>query len=79
MSNLEMLDAIGVPEFFVTRVGAIEDAGEGMVRVVRCVERHRVLVPVYSTITPACHILKVAPDLMAFARKILLEHVGGSH
>lgn len=74
-----MLDTIGVPEFFVTHAGSIEDAGDGLVRVVRCVVRHGVLVPVYSTISPACHVLKLARDLDVFARKILQEHAGASH
>ena len=79
VGSLEMLDTIGVPEFFVTHIGAVEDAGDGLVRVVRCVVRHGALVPVYSTISPACHILRLAPNVMDFARKILQEHGGASH
>ena len=75
-----MLDAVGIPEFFVTHVGEIEDAGDGLVRVVRCVQRHNVLVPVYSMISPACHILKLSPDVMEFARKVLREqYAAASH
>lgn len=74
-----MLDTIGVPEFFVTHIGAIEDAGDGLVRVVRCVVRHGALVPVYSTISPACHVLRLAPEVMDFARKVLKEQYAASH
>jgi len=75
-----MLDTIGVPEFFVTHVGAIEEAGDGLMRVVSCVQRHRALVPVYSKVIPACHVLRLAPELIDFARKVLLEQrVGANH
>lgn len=73
-----MLDTFGIPEYFVTHVGSIEDAGGGMIRIVRCVERGGVLIPVFSSVTPALAILKISPTLIDFAQKSLLM-VGAAH
>ena len=50
---MEMLDCVGIPEFFVTKVGKVEPAGGNCVRVYMCVERDGVLVPIYAVIMPA--------------------------
>ena len=66
----QFLDCVGVPEYFATHMGAIEDAGAGMVRFVRCISRHGVLIPVFSCVTPA---LGLVVDLVAvreFAKKV---------
>lgn len=54
----EMLDATNLQEIFTTHLGALEDAGDGMVRVIRCIKRNDLLVPVAVLIIPAMNILK---------------------
>lgn len=73
MTRQEMLDSYSVPEYYVDRLGEIEDAGNGMMRIVRCVERHGILVPVFSYISPATSHLSLAPMFQAFAFKMLRE------
>jgi len=53
MGKMEMMDTFGVPEFFADHIGAIEDVGNGMIRVIKCVRRQGTLIPVYSFICPA--------------------------
>jgi hypothetical protein len=55
-----MIDTFGVPEYYSDRIGDIEDAGNGMIRVVRCIERHGVLIPVFSLVTPAIAMLRTS-------------------
>jgi hypothetical protein len=50
-----------------------------MIRVVRCIERHGVLIPVLSTVSPALSVLKLSKDANDFARSILREHAGADH
>jgi hypothetical protein len=79
MGRSEMLDDVHVQEIFYTHIGSIEDAGSGMIRIVRCVERHGLLVPVLSTVSPAISVLKLSKDANDFARRILREHIGADH
>jgi hypothetical protein len=79
MGRPEMLDDAHVQEIFYTHIGSIEDAGSGMIRIVRCVERHGFLIPVLSTVSPAISVLKLSKDANDFARKILREHAGADH
>lgn len=79
MGRPEMLDDAHVQEVFYTHIGAIEDAGSGLVRIVRCIERHGVLVPVLSTVSPAISVLKLSKDANDFARMILREHAEAAH
>lgn len=79
MGKLEMLDDAHVQEIFYTHIGSIEDAGSGMIRIVRCIERHGVLVPVISTVCPAISALKLSKDANEFARMILREHAEAAH
>lgn len=76
--RVEMLDAIGVPEYFSTHTGDIEDAGGGMVRVIRCIERHGVLVPVYSAVAPAESMLRTGPEIREFCLR-MLKGAGARH
>jgi hypothetical protein len=69
----EMLDTFGVPEFYSDHVGAIEDAGSGMIRIVRCIERGGVLIPVFSCIVPALTVLKDAPRFRDVAMRVTME------
>jgi hypothetical protein len=70
MTEPVMLDTFGVPEFFSTDVGAIEDAGDGMIRLIRCVKRNGVLIPVFSFVTPALAMLAIGPTIRAVAMQI---------
>lgn len=76
---MEMLDCIGIPEFFTTHIGAIEDAGGGMMRVIRCIERNGVLIPVVSCVTPALSLLRSGVMLSEAAQKIACREIGAAH
>ena len=65
----QFLDCVGVPEFFVTHIGAIEDAGSGMVRTIRCIKRSGVLIPIVSCIVPALAMLEAQAIIKEIARK----------
>jgi hypothetical protein len=67
----QLLDTFGVPEYYSDRLGAIEDAGSGMVRTVRCIERHGVLIPVFSCVTPALVLLKDGPRFREMCLQII--------
>jgi hypothetical protein len=60
MNEMEMADAFGVPEFFVTTLGRIESAGGGCVRAYMCAERGGLLVPQYMTVMPMRHMIDAA-------------------
>jgi hypothetical protein len=49
----QMLDGIGVPEFFYTTIGKTEDAGGGCVRIYCCIERGGMLIPQLTVVMPA--------------------------
>lgn len=68
-----MADAFGVPEFFVTHVGEIEDAGGGNVRVFRCIKRCGVLIPVFSLVTPTFSMIPQAKEIMDAARNLVVQ------
>ena len=78
MAERQVLDCIGVPEYFTTHIGAMEDAGNGMIRVVRCIERGGVLIPVLSVVTPAVSVLQDAPRFREMAKKIAMGGLAGS-
>jgi len=65
----QVLDTFGVPEYYADRLAEAEDAGNGMVRCVRCVERHGILVPVYSVVVPAFTLIQESPRLREIANK----------
>jgi len=66
----QVLDCLGIPEFYSDRLGALEDAGYGMMRVVRCVEHHGVLVPVFSFVLPAVAVLHDYTQYRDMAQRI---------
>jgi hypothetical protein len=68
-----MIDTFGVPEYWSDKLGALEDAGNGMLRTVRCIERNGVLVPVFSCVMPAIAVLKDGPRY----RETCMKIVGG--
>lgn len=78
-AQLEMLDAINAPEFYTTHTGLIEDAGDGAIRVIRCVKRGGVLVPVYSSVLPATCCLRSIEAARDFCLKLLRETAGAAH
>lgn len=67
----QILDCIGVPEFYSDRLGALEDAGNGMMRVVRCIERNGELIPVFSFILPAVAVLQDCGKYREVAQSIV--------
>jgi hypothetical protein len=69
--TLDTIDTFGTPEYFSTHLGAVEDAGDGMLRVIRCVKRGGVLIPVCSLIVPALNVLKEGPRYREMAHKVL--------
>lgn len=68
----QILDCVGVPEFYSDRLGALEDAGSGMLRVVRCIERRGILIPVFSFILPAVSVLEECARCQDVARQIMM-------
>lgn len=70
-SNLKMGDYINVPEFFATDVGLLEDAGGGNCRMIRCIRRRGILLPVYSLVTPTLNMIKQSAAVHEAAAKIL--------
>lgn len=77
--KLEMLDAIGIPEHFTTHTGCMEDAGDGMIRIIRCIKRGNVLVPVYSTVLPAACCLRAIEDVRDFCLSLLRGTAAARH
>lgn len=56
----EMLDCVGVPEFFYSVIGKTEPAGGGCIRIYCCIERGDNLVPVLTVVMPASSLLRAA-------------------
>jgi hypothetical protein len=65
----QVLDTFGVPEYYADRLADIEDCGNGLIRCVRCVQKHGVLVPVYSVIVPACTLIQESAAIREIANK----------
>lgn len=68
----EMLDTFGVPEFFTTDLGDLEDAGGGMLRAIRCIRRNGVLIPVCTLVMPAAATMRDGPRYQEMARRVAL-------
>jgi hypothetical protein len=85
MSKLEILgrqeifDTFGAPEYFYTHIGAIEDAGGGMLRIIRCIVRGGLLIPVCSTVAPASSVIQHGKDAREFGFKMLQDHAAAHH
>ena len=69
-----MIDIDTVPEYFASNVGLIEDAGDGMVRLVYCVNRQGVQIAVCSNVVPAHAILRFCRDTEAMATQVMLAN-----
>lgn len=56
----EIIDTIGTPEFYVTKIGKTEAAGGGCVRTYLCIERDGVLLTQLTVVMPALSMLAAA-------------------
>lgn len=70
----EMLDGIGIPEFFYTTIGKTEDAGGGCVRIYCCIERGGNLIPQFTVVMPAESLLTAADRARAAALDCFRGH-----
>jgi len=77
MTELEMGDAFGVPEYFATLCN-VEDAGGGCVRIYGCTERHGVLIQHYTVVMPAQNMMRASQRVMEISKRILCG-VGMAH
>jgi hypothetical protein len=66
----EMIDTIGVPEFYVTKIGKTEPAGGGCVRVYLCIERGNMLLTQFTVVMPALAMLEAARISQAAALEV---------
>lgn len=64
--NEQFLDCVGVPEFFVTHT-FLEDAGHGMVRIIKGVQRNGLIIPTFSFVAPALAVLEVTDTIRDFS------------
>ena len=67
------IDTYGVPEYFASHVGVIEDAGYGMVRLVHCIKRNNCNMPVCSIVMPAQSLLQLCRGAEGLATKVLMD------
>jgi hypothetical protein len=74
----QFLDCVGVPEYFATHLGGVEDVGNGLIRVIRCIMRNGTLIPVFSCVMPAGMLLKNMPVITDRAREIVGMDEGAS-
>lgn len=75
----EMLDCLGIPEFFYTVIGKTEDAGGGCVRLYCCIERAGNLTPQFTVVMPAISLLVAAQKAEQAARDAFnLESMAGT-
>lgn len=66
----EMIDTIGAPEFYVTKIGKTEAAGGGCVRVYLCIERGNMLLTQFTVVMPALAMLEAAQVSQAAALEV---------
>jgi hypothetical protein len=71
-------DTWGIPEFFVT-CNKIEEAGDGLIRVISYVERGGTLVPVCSRVMPIVAALRLQRETRDVVERLLLENAALSH
>lgn len=56
----EMIETIGAPEFYVTKIGKSEPAGGNCVRLFLCIERAEVLITQFTVVMPALALIAAA-------------------
>jgi len=79
MTELELLESINIPEYFVTHVGQTECAGGGNVRIYNCVKRGRFLVPQCTVVIPAVNLIVAARRVEDAAREVFnMEKMTGA-
>ena len=64
LANIDLIDT------YFSEI-ALEDAGDGMVRIVRYVNKRGILVPVIGTVCPAAKLIEQGRMCTEFARKVL--------
>ena len=79
MGERQVLDCMGVPEFFSTHIGSIEDIGSGLIRIVRCVERNGELIPVFSCVMPAMSVLNNWTVLRDLVERVACRQISGAN
>ena len=67
---MEILDCIGIPEYFATVIGKVESAGGGCVRIYACAEHGGVLVPIYCTVMPALKMVAATRQVQEAVREL---------
>jgi hypothetical protein len=78
-SDTMMIDAIGIPEFFVTEVGRIEEAGGECLRIYNCIRRAGQLVPLFTVVIPKDAVILAATKVITTAREAIESCVVVSH
>lgn len=73
--ELEMVEAYGIPQFFITEVRA-ENAGGGCMRVFGCARQRGVLVPQYSVVMPFRALLLSAARVARVTREMVQIETG---
>lgn len=66
------IDITGIPEFFFCH-NELEDAGDGLIRIVRYIKRNGIIQPVCSTVSPALSVMNLGKEAYEFARKVLFS------
>ena len=79
ITKMEMLDCVGVPEFFITVIGRVEPAGAGCIRLYGCSEKGGLLVPQYTVVMPALSMISATKFVRETALDIFQkEHMAGA-
>jgi hypothetical protein len=73
------LDCIGVPEYFTTHLGSVEDVGNGLIRMVRCIQRNGVLIPVFSVVLPFASLVDVQRIREKVRKIVVMEESASRH
>jgi hypothetical protein len=73
-----MVDAFGVPTFYVTDI-VQEDAGNGNIRIWLCTKRADVLVPQCELIMAARSVVSLSMESLDFARGLTSNRFVGAH
>lgn len=74
----EVMDGIELEDHFYNTC-RFEDAGDGLVRIVRYVKKRNIFVPSVSTLSSASSLIQLGKDVAVFARKILEGQAGTTH
>lgn len=78
----ELIETIGTPEFYVTKIGKTEPAGGGCVRVFLCIERGNTLLTQFTVVMPALSLIAACRQAEAAALNAFNEIqmvVGAAH